>query len=188
MPRRVDRTAAEPLDRLVQQRQRFLGFLRRRVASPADAEDLLQAAFVKAATRAGTLRQTDRVVEWFYRLLRNAVVDHYRARAARRRLVDRLDREMPRITQLDDALYQVACRCVGTVMSSLPPRYAELIRRVELGGEPLARVGHDLRITRTNAAVRLHRARRALAGALRATCGACARHRCRDCTCRVAGR
>lgn len=38
-------------------------------------------------------------------------------------------------------------------------------------------------ISRNSAAVRLHRARRALKKRLLETCGACAEHGCRDCDC-----
>jgi RNA polymerase sigma-70 factor (ECF subfamily) len=48
----------------------------------------------------------------------------------------------------------------------------------------LAHYAQRTGITATNAAVRGHRARKALARGLRATCGTCAGAGCLDCTCR----
>ena len=45
------------------------------------AEDILQEAFGRALTRVDTLRDDESAVAWFYRLLRNAVIDHYRRTA-----------------------------------------------------------------------------------------------------------
>lgn len=70
---------------LVDNHRRFLAFLEKRVGTCAEAEDILQDAFVRGLARAGEIRDGDRAVAWFYRLLRNAVVDHWRARAARDR-------------------------------------------------------------------------------------------------------
>ena len=90
---------AEPPDpaviaALVDNHRRFLAFLQKRVGSRADAEDILQDASVRGLARAGEIRDEDRAVAWFYRLLRNGVVDHWRARAARDRGLESVAREM----------------------------------------------------------------------------------------------
>ena len=64
---------------LVENHRRFLSFLKGRIANPSDAEDILQAAFVKGIKKADSIRDGESVVAWFYRLLRNAMVDYYRA-------------------------------------------------------------------------------------------------------------
>jgi len=70
------------LEPLVRHRRRFLGFLARRVGSREDAEDILQAALAKSLEKGGSLRRGESVVAWFYRLLRNAITDHYRRQRA----------------------------------------------------------------------------------------------------------
>ena len=65
---------------LLENHRQFLAFLQKRVGSRADAEDILQDAFVRGLARAADIRDGERAVAWFYRLLRNAVVDHWRAR------------------------------------------------------------------------------------------------------------
>jgi DNA-directed RNA polymerase specialized sigma24 family protein len=79
----------EVVDVLVERHRRFLQFLEPRVGSWAVAEELLQAAFVKAVERASELRDCESAVAWFYRLLRNALVDFYQHRHAERRAMER---------------------------------------------------------------------------------------------------
>jgi RNA polymerase sigma-70 factor (ECF subfamily) len=175
----IDRT--EPL---VQSKIRFLTFLERRLGSRDDAEDLLQTAYLRAVAEAGTVRDEEKVVPWFYQLLRNLLVDHYRHRAATARLGQRLARENETTAVLEKELFREVCRCVKDVTKTLKPEYHEILLRVELQDESLEGVARELGITPNNASVRLHRARRALREALQVTCGACTEHGCLDCTCR----
>lgn len=68
----------EVLALLLQNRQRFLAFLTPHVGSVEAAEEVLQAALLKSVERGSTLREEERAVAWFYRLLRNALIDRYR--------------------------------------------------------------------------------------------------------------
>ncbi len=176
----IDRTAL-----LVQSKIRFLTFLEGRLGNRADAEDLLQTAYLKAVAEAGTIRDEEKVVPWFYQLLRNLLVDHYRHRAAAARLENHLANETEKTTAIDDEeLFREVCRCVKDMTEALKPEYHAILLRVELQDEPLEGVASELGITPNNASVHLHRARRALREALQATCGACTEHGCLDCTCR----
>ena len=65
---------------LVANRARFLAFLERRVGRRDVAEEILQDAFVRGLARGRTLREDESAIAWFYRLLRNAIVDRARAR------------------------------------------------------------------------------------------------------------
>ena len=103
--------ADETLQVLLANHRRFLRFLEPRVGSREAAEDILQAAFVKGLTRAEDLRDGESAVAWFYRLLRNALIDHHRRRAAeQRRLAVRAERAQEPAE--DEALRETVCRCV----------------------------------------------------------------------------
>ncbi len=169
---------------LVQSKGRFLTFLEERLGNRADAEDLLQTAYVRAVAGGGTLRDEEKIVPWFYQLLRNLLVDHHRHRAATARLEERLGRETVTAAVTEKELFREVCRCVNDLTEALKPGYREMLSRVELRDEPLQQVASELGITPNNASVRLHRARQALREALQVTCGACAEHGCLDCTCR----
>ena len=174
----------EQIDILVKSRSRFLAFLEQRLGSQADAEDLLQTAYLKAFSAANTLPDEEKVASWFFQVLRNLLTDHYRKRAAVARLKERISPDADVEPAIDEELFREVCRCVKEVAQAVKPEYREILLRVELQDEPLPQVAHDLGITANNASVRLHRARSALREALRATCGVCAEHRCLDCTCR----
>ena len=68
---------ANRLDILLQSQARFLRFLERRMGSRTDAEDVLQTAFLRLVAQGDSLRDDEKLVPWFYQLLRNLVVDHY---------------------------------------------------------------------------------------------------------------
>lgn len=175
MPRVVRPSSVE---QLVALKGDFIAFVRARVGSDAEAEDLLQAAYVKAAEKAGAIRDGESTVAWFYRLLRNGIVDLRRER--RRRRTEPLE-AAPEIA--DAELHRTVCACVNELVPTLKPEWGRLVRRVDLEGESVPEAARDEGITANNAAVRLHRARAALRDKLRVVCGACARHGCLDCGC-----
>ena len=76
------RESPEILKALVDNHRRFLAVLEKRVGSREVAEDILQDGFVRALERAGDVRDEGSIVAWFYRLLRNAVTDHFRHQGA----------------------------------------------------------------------------------------------------------
>src|ERR1700712_4144614 len=76
------------LQTLLDRRAGFLAFVQRRVADPALAEDILQAAYMRALERSSGLRENDSAVAWFYSVLRNAVIDFYRRRATESKVLD----------------------------------------------------------------------------------------------------
>jgi RNA polymerase sigma-70 factor (ECF subfamily) len=172
----------EVLDRLVQSHREFLAFLRPRVPNDAVAEEILQAAFVRTLEKGGGLREDESAVAWFYRLLRNALVDYYRKRDTERRAMESEARE-PRDSESDAALSRTVCGCMKTLLPTLNPGYAELLERVDLEERPVSDVASELGLTANNASVRLHRARKALRLALEQSCGTCAAHGCLDCSC-----
>ena len=75
------------------------------------------------------------------------------------------------------------CACLGSVVDTLKPAQAELLRRVDLNGEPVQDAAHALKMTANSASVTLHRARKELRVRLEAFCGACADGACLDCNC-----
>lgn len=177
--------AAAPLEAvLLAHHGRFLEFLARRAGSRAEAEELLQSAYVRALEKGVPDAAEEGVVAWFHRVLRNALVDAGRRRDAERRGVERYAQEGP---GADDAELRAAvCACVHDVLPALKPEYADVVRGVDLDERPLRDVAAERAITVNNATVRLHRARRALKAQLLRTCGACAAHGCLDCGCRTA--
>ena len=104
--------AADHVELLAREKARFLRFLERRVANRADAEDLLQTALLKVATETVPLRFEGKLVPWFYQVLRNLLVDHYRRAAALGRAKQRASAEARATVDIDDDLFRAICACV----------------------------------------------------------------------------
>jgi RNA polymerase sigma factor (sigma-70 family) len=181
----VERSPREPgvLQVLLENHGRFLAFLERRVGSRDVAEDILQEAFVKTLDHAGSLESSESAMTWFYRVLRNALTDHFRRQDSRGRALERLAVETAGDADPDRDLEAVACECVVSLLDTLKPEYAGAIRRVDLDGLSVRSYGEEAGITAGNAGVRLHRARAALRRQLVRCCGTCLTHGCFDCGC-----
>ena len=167
---------------LVENHRRFLAFLERRVGSREVAEDILQDAFVRGLARAGALEGEESVLRWFYRALRNAIVDHYRRRGAEARALEQVAQATSRAIE-DPELFDEVCRCATNLLDTLQAPYADALRKVDLGGLSVRDYAAKAGITANNASVRLHRAREALRKQVERSCGTCATHGCLDCSC-----
>lgn len=177
-------TTPEVVATLVAGHREFLAFLERRVGSRALAEDILQAAFVRGLEHAEALRDGESARAWFYRVLRNAVVDHHRRHAAAEQRLRALAEELdPDGGDPDPDVDREVCRCIGRLAATLKPEYAEAIRRVEVDGLAVKDFAVEAGISAGNAGVRVHRAREALRRQVARSCGTCAEHGCLDCTC-----
>lgn len=157
---------------LLAQRETFKAFLASRLGDAAEAEDLLQNALLKAIARAGEIKDEEKAMAWFYRVLRSALVDHVRSRNAAARREQAWADEAGRLAE-DAATERALCRCFERMLPALKPTQAELLRRVELEGQPVAEAARELGLTPNHASVELHRARAALRAKLIDFCGAC---------------
>jgi len=180
----VDATASpDVVAALVHNHREFLAFLQKRIGDKAVAEDILQEAFVRSLPKVETLEQEESAVAWFYRILRNAVIDHYRRRSSGDRKLEAFATELEQHVEAEAEVRGAVCRCVSTLASTLKPEYAEALKRVELDGVAVKDYAQEMGITGSNAAVRVFRAREALRKQVTRSCGTCAEHGCLDCTC-----
>ncbi|XXF77136.1 RNA polymerase sigma factor [Myxococcaceae bacterium GXIMD 01537] len=178
----------EVLATLVKHHREFLAFLTPRVGGAEAAREVLQAAFVKGLERGDSLREEERAVAWFYRLLRNALVDAHRHAERETRALKSQAAEAPLSTEDTEALERTVCGCVAELAGTLKPEYAAALRRVDLEGASVAAFAEEAGIRPGNAAVRLHRARQALGQRLVELCGTCCAHGCVDCACEEGAR
>jgi RNA polymerase sigma-70 factor (ECF subfamily) len=173
----------ELLSVIAENRRAFLSFLERRVGHRETAEDLLQESLARSLDRV-PLETEESVTAWFYRVLRNGVIDHYRRRGASERALASLQKELdeaPAESSPDER--DAVCRCVTRLSETLKPEYALALRRVEVDGISVRELASEIGITPNNAAVRLFRARETLRKRVVRWCGSCAERGCVDCTC-----
>ena len=172
------------IDPLLAQRSRFRAFLISRLGNEADADDVLQNGLLKAMRSVGEVDDAEKLTAWFYRLLRNALVDHVRSRAAGAR---RDEAWMTETVPGDEEVGKSVCVCFEGLLGELKPRDAELLRRVELNDEGVAEVARSLGLSAGAASVALHRARMTLRRRLEDFCGDCGKGACLDCDCADGG-
>jgi RNA polymerase sigma-70 factor (ECF subfamily) len=166
---------------LVANHRDFLAFVEKRVGNRAIAEEILQDAFVRSMDKLDTVRDT--AIGWFYRVLRNAIIDHYRRAAAAERRHDAYVREEQLAETEDEELHGVVCKCVAQLAETLKPEYAAALQRIEIDGISVKDYADESGISSNNAGVRIFRAREALRKQVARSCGTCATHGCVDCTC-----
>ena len=168
---------------LVDNHRQFLAFLERRLGDRALAEDILQDAFVKSLQKEDDARDETSSVAWFYRTLRNAVIDHYRRTGVKSRALESLARELESAVEPPPEIRDEICGCVSRLASTLKPEYEAAIRRIDVDGAAVQEFASEAGITPNNASVRVFRAREALRKQVRTSCGTCADHGCLECSC-----
>jgi RNA polymerase sigma factor (sigma-70 family) len=179
-PIRIVSGDARPEDvlRLVEARLRagrlgHLRFLRSRLRSREDAEDVLQEFALKAIQGADRLTDLTKVEAWLSITLRNALFDRYRRNAGCARLQDSARAE-PTYEPEEPEELDRPLDCLTHAIDDLKPEAAALLRRAELQETPLKAIADAMAITANNAGVRVHRAREALRQAMKTRCAACA--------------
>jgi RNA polymerase sigma factor (sigma-70 family) len=177
LPSREDLLAA-----IAEQRRSFLSFLERRVGHREVAEDVFQEAFARSLDKV-PLGTEESALAWFYRVLRNAVIDHYRRGGANERALAALTRQLdewsgPTLDERD-----AVCRCVVRLSETLKPEYAQALRRIDVDGISVQDFAAEAGITPNNAGVRVFRARETLRKRVVRWCGSCASRGCIDCSC-----
>lgn len=67
----------------LKEKDKLLSFIRNRVASTEDAEDILQDVFYQFVSGFDTIESLDRVTSWLFSVARNKIIDRYRREAVR---------------------------------------------------------------------------------------------------------
>ena len=175
------------VQQLLENESAFKQFVRRRVGEEAVVEDILQQSFTRAVERAHTLNNVQSALALFYQILRHTVADYYRSHGAE---VHRNEAVLKELTMSGDhqepppgEIKATACDCLHGLLPNLHGNYADLIKRIDLNGQSPAQVAKELKISRNNLTVRLHRARESLRVSLEEACGICSKHGCLNCAC-----
>jgi RNA polymerase sigma-70 factor (ECF subfamily) len=172
----IDEIAAQ----LVASHREFLAFVEKRVGDRALAEEIVQDAMVKSLGKLGEIRES--AVGWFYRVLRNAIIDRARRAKVQRERLEALATEIETTTE-DEELHKAVCQCVNALATTLKPEYADALQRIDVEGVAVKDYAEAAGISASNAGVRVFRARNALRQQVARSCGTCATHGCLDCTC-----
>ncbi|MDA3858186.1 MAG: RNA polymerase sigma factor [Roseovarius sp.] len=177
----VSRRDAEA--KLIECRNKFLGYLRKRLNSPQDAEDVFQDFCIKVLHSHASIKSGERLDAWLSITLRHTLTDHYRRRATRNRGADAYAIETKILDMEPDDFDEPACNCIAAAIEKLAPAQAELLTRLDLQDEPRKVVAADLGVNLNSLGVRTHRARAALKKKIAEICPVCGEGGFMQCDC-----
>ena len=107
------------------------GFIRSRVESMDAADDILQDVFIKIQKNIGNLQDAERLESWIYQIVRNAVIDHYKARKKYEDLPETLT--APELGDEEQARREISS-CMESMIEALPSTYRDAVRLSEIDG------------------------------------------------------
>ena len=146
--------------------QPILRRIRRQVADPQAAEDLLQEVFLTVFTRLDAVRQPDRLIGWIGQIARNRVIDYYRAQRPQEPLPDTL---AAAADSDDQATLRQLSRCLPGLIAQLPDTARRAIELTN-GGMSQAQLSAHLGISPSGTRAQVQRARARLKQQLLACC------------------
>lgn len=144
-------------------------FLRKRVDSDADADDLLQNVFLRVVEKISSLRQADRIESWVYQIARNEIADFYRRRTPKsaEAVEDVVD---PNQVNSVSNRNRTVGGWLALMIGQLPNTLRDAVRMYEIDGLSQAEIARRLSISLSGAKSRVQRGRRRLEQLLRGCC------------------
>lgn len=134
-------------------------FVRKRVAEPADAEDIVQDVLVKVYTALATLKDDTKLRPWIYQIARNTIIDYYRQPKALVALSDALPAPEVMVEETSEAEF---AQCLTPLLAQLPPAYRQAITLAELEGLTQQEVASAQGLSLSGAKSRVQRGRKLL--------------------------
>jgi RNA polymerase sigma-70 factor, ECF subfamily len=151
-------------------------FVRRRVADPHVAEDLLSEIVVRVHRHLGTLEHQERLTAWVYRIARNVIKDHYKAAGRRREVLESEPDPVVGAAGADgwvddqEAVLVELAACLRPLLAELPDDYRRALELTDLGGLTQAEAAKLEQVSLSGMKSRVQRGRRQLAVVLRDCC------------------
>ena len=133
-------------------------FIARRVRDPHAADDIAQDVMLKVQSQLATKTPAEEKLDaWVFRVARNAVVDHYRARREQSPLeADAVAAENQTTPAAE------LSQCVRQIIQHLPPEYAEALTLTDLEGLSQQQLADRIGLSLSAAKSRVQRGREKL--------------------------
>jgi RNA polymerase sigma-70 factor (ECF subfamily) len=146
-------------------REQLRGFVRRRVLSDADADDVTQDVLTRLVQHGPPASGS--VHAWLYTVARNVIIDRTRTR---RHPVGLDVVELPEPPQVVDGAERELARCLRPMMATLSAEDRHVLERVDLEGLSQTDLAHELGLSLSGAKSRVQRARHRLRTTLEGCC------------------
>ncbi|HYG50256.1 MAG TPA: sigma-70 family RNA polymerase sigma factor [Flavobacteriales bacterium] len=116
-------------------RKSLYGYIYSKIKHKEDAEDILQNVFVKMQTNGAKLAEYEKIQYWLYRITRNSIIDHYRAKSGKKIRLEWKDEftiDLPEEETHDNTKGLDAC--LTGFIDALPNDYKSIIIDSEIKG------------------------------------------------------
>jgi len=112
----------------------LLSYIKRKVRSREDAEDILQNVFVKMSSGIDKLDEDVKIKNWIFTVTRNTIIDYYRVIANKKKLAvnEELDDQIAEVEVMDQT--KGLDQCMGSMIELLPDEYRDIIVESEIKG------------------------------------------------------
>jgi RNA polymerase sigma-70 factor (ECF subfamily) len=147
---------------------RLRQFIRAHVRSTADAEDVLQSAFLRIHENVNRLRHSDRLESWVFQIARSAIADHFRKSNP-----NPLSSEVATSPTEDEAsnnLNGEVAGCLNKLIEQLPDNLQRAVQLYEQEGISQQEIAERESISLSGAKSRVQRGRKLLRELLENCC------------------
>lgn len=136
-------------------------YIRRRVKSEQDTDDILQEAFIKIHNNIESLKDDNKIHAWIYQITRNAIVDYYRKYEKSLQFVE-LPENLTSEIEEDLSLNGEISNCLKPMIDTLPEEYKQAIILTEFGNLTQKELSNRMGLSVPGAKSRVQRARKKL--------------------------
>jgi RNA polymerase sigma-70 factor (ECF subfamily) len=112
--------------------QSLLSFIRSKIRSKEDAEDILQNVFVRISNNVNKLSDEEKLQSWIFTITRNAIIDYYRVNASKKRLAVDAEMEENILEDVHIDTTKGLDLCMNNMIDLLPEEYRDIIIDAEI--------------------------------------------------------
>ena len=141
----------------VEYQQQLFSFIRSRVETPEDAEDILNDVFAKLTKTADENVIPDSISSWLYRVTKNRIVDYYRTKKRFVQLPEDISEKSE-----DSNTIKLLSKCMLPMIQALPETYQYPLMLSEIEGKKYKEVAVDLGLSVSAVKSRILRGREKL--------------------------
>lgn len=146
-------------------------FVRRRIANPDRADDLVAEILLRIHQHVGSLDDGERLTNWVFRIARNAIIDEYRrAGRSREQLTSTLQDQPAQVDENEPGVLQELSACLRPMLAGLSEEQRMAVEMIDLDGLSQADAARRAGVSLSGMKSRVQRGRRRLGELLGQCC------------------
>jgi len=146
-------------------------FVRRRIANPDRADDLVAEILLRIHQHVGSLDDGERLTNWVFRIARNAIIDEYRrVGRSREQLTSTLQDQPAQVDENEPGVLQELSACLRPMLAGLSEEQRMAVEMIDLDGLSQADAARRAGVSLSGMKSRVQRGRRRLGELLGQCC------------------